>query len=290
MKRTVLLLKYLGLYYVSGTLILFAVAKFTGAQFQELNVVKQIPLGDVTNRQLAWAFFGRSYGYTLCIGIFEFFAGVLILFERTRLAGLLLACSMYVNVVLIDRAFEVNDAVQHATIELIIVLVWLSGYRKELKRTFWDRSEGHATHKPLGAARSMIYLRFAFLLCCTAYALYRYRARLEPQDRIIGAYKVLELSVDSGNVDLGQGEYTTAPMLFFEFKTGFVLSVRDSSYRGSYKMLGDSVLLLFDQEFNGIRSLQALVNKNGLMEGTTNKGERLKIRTEKIEVQDHAPR
>lgn len=216
MKTIVLLLKYLALYYVAGTLILFAVAKFTGAQFQELNAVNLTPLGELTNRQLAWAFFGRSYSYTFFIGIFEFLAGALILFERTRLAGLLLASTIYVNIVLIDRAYEVNDAIQHATIELIIVLVWLAGYGKELKRTLWDGSERPAPHTSRRAAGLRIYLPVAFVLCCTAYALYRYRARFEAPDRIIGPYKVLELSVGSVHVDLGQGGSSKAPMLFFE--------------------------------------------------------------------------
>ena len=282
MRKFILLLKYVGLYYVSGTLILFAVSKFFGAQFQEVYFLKYIPLGELSNRQLAWAFFGRAYAYTLCIGLVEFLAAGLMLFERTRLVGLLLAVGIYANVVVIDRVYEVNDAIQHATIELIIVLVWLFGYVKDLKRIFWDRSGPPLQHEPRPTARFGIYLSVGFLLCSSGYALYRYRARSVPPVGVIGAYKVMGLSVDSQRLALGPGEYTKAPMIFFEYKHDVVLSASDSTYQGTYAVEGDSVLVTFQQEFKGIRSLRASFQEDGLLVGWTNKGQRIKVSMERM--------
>ena len=283
MRKLLLLLKYLGLYYVSGTLILFAFSKICGAQFQEVHFVNYIPLGELSNRQLAWAFFGRSYAYTLFLGLFEFLAAVLMLPERTRLAGLLLAFGIYVNIVLVDLDYDVNDAIQHATIELIIVLIWLVGYLKDQRSTLWDGTRSPVKNKPRTPERFGVYLPIAFILCSSVYSLHRFHARFGPPDKIIGAYKVTELSVDLERVDLGQGEYTKAPMFFFEFNRDVVLSARDSTYQGSYTVDGDSVLLSFDQEFKGVRSVKALVHAEGQMEGLTNMGQRIKVRMERME-------
>lgn len=282
MRKAIPVLKVVALYYVSGTLILFAIAKFFGAQFQEVNFLKYIPLGELSNRQLAWAFFGRSYGYTLFLGLAEFIAAALLLFERTRLAGLLLALGIYTNVVLVDLEYEVNDAIQHATIELLIVLIWLFGYLQDLKRSFWDGRGAPLPQEPRTVLRSGVYLPLAFMLCTSGYALYRYRARLGPPEAIIGAYKVQELSVDSVRLDLGPGEYTKAPMVFFEYGHDLVLSANDSTYRGTYSLEGDSVAISLDREVKGIRSLKAVMHEDGVMMGVTNTRQRFTVSMDRM--------
>lgn len=283
MRKIILALKYVALYYVSLTLILFAISKFFGAQFEVSNFAEYTPLKDLTNRQLAWAYFGYSYHYNLFLGIIEFSAGVTILFKRTRLAGLLLALGTYSNVVLIDFEFGVNDAVQHATIELIIVLIWLFPYLNDLKKYFWDMSGSFAGNESGNKNKKLFstYLPFVFIICISAYSLYRFRARFDPPNKIKGAYKVLELSVDGKTLDLGQGQYTEIPMFFLDPRNIFVLSITDSSYSGNYNIKNDSLFLSFDKEFRNIKSIKGIIKDFRLIKGLTNNEQLFEVRIEK---------
>jgi hypothetical protein len=282
MRKFFLTLKYLGLYYVSCTLILFAVSKFYGAQFRVANFVEYIPLGELSNRQLAWAYFGRSYNYNLFLGIIEFIAGSLILFKRTRLAGLLLALGIYANIVLIDFEFEVNDAVQHATIEFIIVLIWLFPYLDDLKKYLWNMGGTFVSRETNKNKLFSIYLPIGLIVSSSFYSIYWHSKRSVPLDKIIGSFQVLELSVNNKKLEIRQGKYTEKPMLFFEARNNFVLSANDSSYFGDFKINADSIFVSFKKDFRNIKFFNAIIdNNNRIIKGFTNNGQPIEISIEK---------
>ena len=276
-------LKHIALYYVSATLILFAFSKFFNVQFQKINFVEYIPLKELTNRQLAWAFFGRSYNYNLFLGIVEFIAGSLLLFNRTRLAGLLIALGVYTNIILVDFLFGVNDAIQHATIEFIIVLIWLIPYLNDLVKYLWSVGGKSVNSEANKNKRLCIYLPFVFIVLISGYSLYRFRSRFDAPPKIVGAYKISEMYVDEKKLELGQGKYTKDPMLFFEFKIGFSLSANDSIYFGSYEVKADSIFVSFDKEFKNIKSLKGVVNyTDKTLKGITNNNQSFEIGIKKL--------
>ncbi|MEO8762278.1 MAG: hypothetical protein ABI388_12065, partial [Bacteroidia bacterium] len=103
------------------------------------------------------------------------------------------------------------------------------------------------------------------------------------QDKIFGAYKISELSVNSEKLELGQGKYTKKPMLYFEFRNGFILTANDSSYAGSYEIKADSIFLSFDKTFRNIKSLKAIMNnEKRILKGLTNDKQAFEIDLEKI--------
>lgn len=276
-------LKYLGLYYVSITLILFAVSKFFGHQFRVKNFLEYTPLGELTNMQLAWAFFGRSYNYNLFLGIIEFTAGALILFNRTRLAGLLLAMIMYTNIVLIDYEYEVNAALQHATIEFTIVLIWLLPYLKDLKKYLWDKGGNFVNYQRGSNKILSIYLPVCIIVLSTVYAINMVSTKSVVSDKINGAYTILQFNVNGEKLELSKGKYTKNPMLFFEYNNSFVLSVNDSAYYGKYEVKTDSVVISFDQSFRNIKSLKATINNDErAIKGLTNNNQIFEISIDKI--------
>jgi len=277
MRKIILALKYLGLYYLSYTLILFAISKFFGAQFWTQNFVEYIPLGELSNRQLAWAYFGRSYNYNLFIGIIEFIAGSLILFNRTRLIGLLLALGIYTNIVLIDFEFEINDAIQHATIEFIIVLIWLVPYRNDLKKYFWDMAGTFTNSETKKNKLLSLYLPITIILLSSSFAVYRY-TKSNYADKIFAAYEIQNLSINGEKLELGRGENTKKPMLFFEFRNDFILSANDSSYYGDFEIKSDSIFVSLYRDFRNIKSFKATIpNDKGIIKGLSNNGQPFEI-------------
>ena len=281
MRKFILVLKYLALYYLSYTLIVFAVSKFLCHQFRVTNFVEYTPLNELSKMQLAWAYFGKSSNYNLFLGIIEFITGTLILFKRTRLVGLLLALVLYANVVLIDFEFEV-PALQHATLEFIIVLILLFSYLNDLKKYLWDMGGKFVNNDTNKNKTFSIYLPVGFIILSSVFAFYLLNGFVST-DKMNGAYKISELSVNDEKLELGQGKYTNKPMLFFEFNNGFVLSVNDSSYYGNYEIKADSVFVSFDKGFRNIKSLKATIyNDERIIKGLTNNRQPFEIRIEKI--------
>lgn len=276
------MLKYFGLYYVAGTLILFAIAKFCGAQFKVTNSEEYTPLKELNNWQLSWAFYGRSYNYDLFIGVMEFIAGTFMLFGRSRLVGLLLAFGIYINIVVMDYEYEV-PALEHATIEFIIVLMWLLPYLSDLKKYFWDMKGKFSSKEPNKNSFFSVYFPILFVLLSSFFALYLRRANFFPPDKIIGAYEILELSTNGKVIELESGKYTKKPMLFFEARNAFILSANSRYYYGNYEKKADSIFVFFDKKNNGIKSFRGVVhNDERIIKGLTNRGQFLEINMKEV--------
>lgn len=283
MKKLSQILTYIGIYFVSLVLIFFAISKMLNGQFQNWNYAEYMPLKDLSNMRLAWAFFGRSYNYNLFLGIIEFLAAIAMVFKKTRLLGLLLAAGVYINIIIIDLEFDVKNAIFHATIEFIIVLLLLAPYLKDLKKFFWEMGGRFDQNRENQHKFWNLYLPITFVVVCSFVAFQFITTTLSSMDKIIGAYKISGFSVQGQQITVGQGKFTKSPMLFFEFGNNCILSVNDSSYFGTYTTNVDSIFLNFRQEVNGITSLKArLSNNNKTIMGMTDKSQVCEITVEKI--------
>jgi hypothetical protein len=65
------------------------------------------PLGDFLPMRFSWLFLGYSFPYQFFSGAMETIAGLLLLYRRTVLAGLFAATGAFVNVVMINLAYDV---------------------------------------------------------------------------------------------------------------------------------------------------------------------------------------
>lgn len=66
------------------------------------------PLGNVNKDLLYWSSMGTSTFYSVFLGIAEVLAALLLFFRRTRVAGLLLAIFLFINIVAINFAFDIS--------------------------------------------------------------------------------------------------------------------------------------------------------------------------------------
>ena len=285
MKTFVQIIKYLGLYFVSLVLLSFAISKFLNAQFQIWNYNQYIPLKDLDPFTHAWSFFGRSYNYNLFIGLTELTAGILILFNRTRLVGLLLAAGIYTNVLIVDVEFNITDAIFHATIEFIIVLLLLITYLKDLKKFFWDM-KGRLTIQPVSKNKFLkLILPISFIIVASVIVTVLLKQGISSQDKVVGAYKVSEFILNGDTLKIGEGKYTKDPMLFFEFNNVSILSLDSSSYWGSYSMKSDSIFINLNKDFKNIKRIKANISNDfKLIKGATDKDEQVEIKMSRLEI------
>src|SRR4051812_13946636 len=65
------------------------------------------PLGDLLPMRFSWLFIGYSVPYQFFSGAMESLAGLLLLYRRTVTAGLFAATGAFMNVVMINLAYDV---------------------------------------------------------------------------------------------------------------------------------------------------------------------------------------
>ena len=116
--------------YVFFFLTAYGIGKIFGGQFYTTaripDEIAIMPLGQVPDFELAWAFMGRSVGYILFIGIAEIIGAFLLLFNKTKLIGTLILIPIMVNVIVFDIFFlDEYGALGSATIYFLMLLTIL---------------------------------------------------------------------------------------------------------------------------------------------------------------------
>lgn len=283
LQKVIALLQFLGIYFISLVMIAFATSKFFDAQFQIYNFSRYVPLKDTPLMTHAWSFFGRSYNYNLFLGIMEFMAGVLILFRRTRLVGLLLALGIYTNILIIDIEFQVYDALGHVIVEYIIVLLLLVPYLKALKKFFWDMGGRFSETSLLTSRFWSLYFPVGFILVLTIGFIIELKIALGSEDPLKGSYSISSFVVNNDTLLLRGGKHTREPMFFVEFGNTMIFSANDSTKWAGYTKHKDSVRIEFDKTFEGIKLMNGVIDQKAeRITGVTDKSVAFELNFTKV--------
>jgi hypothetical protein len=136
-KKIVTFAKYLAIFLLSIDMIALAIPKLLQMQFRMDHIYAFVPLAELPKPELMMAFFGRSYAYNIFIGLTELAIGILIIFKRTRLIGLLISLGVCLNIFIINIEFDLMfEVVRHITMTLSLTLLLLIEYRKDLYKFF----------------------------------------------------------------------------------------------------------------------------------------------------------
>jgi hypothetical protein len=95
-------------------------------------------VGDLSPFDLLWTTFGYGKPYQIFTGFFELSGGVLILFKRTRVAGLLIIASVMLNVILLNYTYQVGVLLLSFYI-LLLDLFLLAPYARQLLYFFFTK-------------------------------------------------------------------------------------------------------------------------------------------------------
>lgn len=119
--RIVPLFKLLSVYYIAAVFLKYGFDKVFKRQFYlpEPNILYS-NFGSLTKDTLFWSTMGTSHIYSIVTGIIEVIAGLLILFQRTRIAGFFLAFVVAINILLINISFDIS--VKLFTLFLLMVV------------------------------------------------------------------------------------------------------------------------------------------------------------------------
>jgi hypothetical protein len=98
------------------------------------------PVGDLSPFELIWTTFGYGTPYQIFTGIFELFAGIMILISRTRVAGLLLTTAVMLNVIMLNYTYQIG-VLNLSFYIFLITLFLLAPYARRLFGFFFTKEQ-----------------------------------------------------------------------------------------------------------------------------------------------------
>ena len=127
-------------YYLAFTLFIFALEKFFKMQFPDLGFYTLTePVGDMSPMNLAWAFYGYSYGYNVFMGIAES-AALLLLFRRTMTLGAIVTLVTLANVMAVNYNYDVHAKMYPTALFVMTFFLLLRDVKRLMKFFFTGQS------------------------------------------------------------------------------------------------------------------------------------------------------
>ena len=120
---------------------IYALSKIFGGQFYMKGKlpleVAETTLGDAASFSLAWTFMGHSYFYILFVGITQLVGAWFLLWNKTKLLGVLILMPIMINIIIFDIIFlDVYPALANAVIVFSMLLLILIFNKKHLIEIF----------------------------------------------------------------------------------------------------------------------------------------------------------
>ena len=270
-KKIIGVVKYLAIYYLSIKMICFGVPKLLFMQFRILHYESFLPLVEISKYQHMWSFFGRSYNYNIFIGLAELLIGILIVFRRTRLIALLLSIGICLNILILNIEFEIYFAISHIILDLVLTILLLFEYRKDLYKFFILNSGKFKTSLLPKKKGFLQKLPFVYVLILPiGYGIFSYNIKSKVDDTITGSYTIKEFKINYSDINITKGKLGSDPMLFLEYNQQAVISINDSIYYGAYSIFKREIRMYFDPPVDQINSITGRLDKenftiNGVM-------------------------
>jgi hypothetical protein len=119
---------------------IYALSKLLGGQFymkEKLPAeIANTTLGEASGFSLAWTFMGHSYFYIVFVGIAQLIGAWFLLWNKTKLVGVLILLPIMVNIIVFDIIFlDVYPALANAIIVLLMLFLILFFNREIVKDT-----------------------------------------------------------------------------------------------------------------------------------------------------------
>lgn len=285
LKKIITILKYAAILYLSINMIVLAIPKLLHMQFRIDHYEAFVPLAELSKPAHMWSFFGRSYAYNIFIGLTELAVGILIIFKRTRLLGLLISLGVCLNIFILNIQFDlIYEVVRHIIITLTLTIILLFEYRKDVYKFFIEmggKANGITKQSKAGIWK---ILRIVYvILFPIAYFIFSYVIISSFDYNFIGSYEIKNTQIENKLIKFNNGRLGDTPMLFFEKNFRVKLSVNDSLHHGSYKIEGNHLLMSFWSTTNHpFKYIDAQIKDYTFITGTLNDSIPIQMEIERL--------
>ena len=288
LKKIIRFVKYLAIFFLSIDMIALAIPKLLQMQFRLKHYLAFTPLAELPKPELMMSFFGRSYTYNIFIGLTELAVGILVVFKRTRLIGLLISLGICLNIFVINFEFDLPyELKKHISITLLLTIILLAEYRKDIYKFFIEM--GGKLNGEIIKAKNGVWkkLRIGYvILFPIAYFIFSYTIISSFDYNFIGSYEIENTQVENKSIEFKKGKLGSAPMLFFEKNNLAVLSVNDSIHYGSYTIENEDLFMRFWSTTNHpIEYIDAQIKDYRFITGTLNDSIPIRMEIERLPVE-----
>lgn len=222
-------------YALTLDLSMFGWQKIEGLQMIVPLGLLDTPFSEFSGYNLVWAFFRYSYPFTVSIAILQIIAGLLLLFSKTRLCGLMLALPMLVFVTALDFFYHMPIGVLiHGVILLTGVCYLLSQDFDRLVAFLFQPMKGLNTlHMGTGSKH---FFRLSVLIWPVIFHLiYDYP---DKHPALTGKYTVQDLTVNHMPMKADSPKDSILTKIYMDLEDEIVFDFNDYRYRyiGRYEL------------------------------------------------------
>lgn len=125
-KKWVSYAEFIARLYACTMLSVYGLGKIMGGQFYQDGKIPEAvaltPLAEVGSFDLAWTFFGYSFGYILFIGGSQLIGSLLLLFERTKILGAAMLVPILMNIIIVDYFYEISTGAMMSAISYFLAI------------------------------------------------------------------------------------------------------------------------------------------------------------------------
>ncbi|WP_217603167.1 hypothetical protein [Chitinophaga sp. GbtcB8] len=221
-------------YGVAFDLATFGWEKLFHLQFVMPLSKLDLPYSSFSSQELFWAFFSYSYPFGCIIAGCQLTGAMLLLFRRTRLAGVFILLPVLANILLMDIFYQIGaSVVVHASIMISGTLYFLFIEFNRLKEFFF------AAKDQLPTLHFSKYLKIAVRLSIIYIPLLLIAMRGTPdKDPLLrGKYEVEQIKVDQRVLSRTSCADSILTLVYFDSKNGCVFEYNNLQRRwyGVYK-------------------------------------------------------
>jgi hypothetical protein len=246
-------------YYVAAAALSYGIIKLFALQmpFPTLSQLAT-PLGDLLPMRFSWLFIGYSVPYQFFSGAMETTAGVLLLYRRTVTAGLFAATGAFMNVVMINLAYDVPVKLYASHLLFCCVFLLALDSKRLLNFLVLNRATPPtAAYEPAftrpwqrwGARAMKVVLLYELLYIPAVSSYGRYRALQRPVASVpfvAGVYDVRRYVVNHDSVAAASGDSLRWHDVIIDNNSAGSVGTRDQVFwqrygRGYFRFNADTV-------------------------------------------------
>jgi len=194
-----------------------------------------LPYRDFSPSDLFWYFFSHSYLFGCIIAGFQIAGAMLLLFHRTRLAGVFVLLPVLANILLMDIFYQIGDSVVvHASIMMAGALYFLFIEFNRLKEFFFAAKDqlpalNLSKYSKIAIRLSIIYLPLLFIAM---------HGKPDKNPQLTGKYEVKQLKMNQQMLYRSSCADSILTVVYFDIKNGcvFEFNTPQRRWNGSYKI------------------------------------------------------
>lgn len=222
------------IYLLAFDLYSFGWQKIFGLQMVVILGMLDMPFNSLDGETLTWAYFRRSYPFTVAIAITQISGSLLLLFRRTRLLGLIILIPVLVNIILIDTFYHLHTWVLiHALVLTTGILFLLFQHLPQLTNFFFSTST--ALHLQTG--KRLQWIAVITVITVPLLLLITYKSS-DRHPELTGKYQVEQLQINGKPEQVKHQSDSLLTTVYMDRLDNFALEFNhyNSRYIGTYHL------------------------------------------------------